>query len=84
MSATGTRATLSVSIEGDETSVLRASLGLSVAPTRALEFLQNAMEQQNLSLFYRTDGDITKILFVPCYIDDGLHGVKAPTALINL
>ncbi len=43
-----------------------------------LAFLRNTMDSQNLNMFYKEDGDEIKIVFLPYYIDDGLHGVKAP------
>lgn len=49
-----------------------------------LEFIQSAMDMRNLSLFYREKENTTEILFVPCYIDDGLYGVKAPIIFKNL
>ena len=84
MTARGRGASFNISIEGKTVGVLQASITLKDAPTRALEFLQSAMEKQNLSLFYRTDDDTTKILFIPYYIDDGLYGVKAPITFVNL
>ena len=59
-----------------------SDLGSSLIPK--LDFLRSLMDLQNLNLFYSPRGNEIDIIFLPYYIDDGLHGVKAPIDYLNI
>ncbi len=45
---------------------------------KKLGFVMKIMDLQNLNIYYTHSNNEIKISFFPYYIDDGLHGVKAP------
>lgn len=57
---------------------IKASLDSQSNILPKLSFLSNIMDLQNLNLFYSKKGEEINMIFLPYYIDDGLHGVKAP------
>ncbi len=68
-------------------SVIRAELNISDNDHEKiiskLDFLRDTMDAQNLTLFYTLENQSIKTVFLPYYIDDGLHGVKAPIEPLN-